>query len=222
MTGCVDGKDDFDAFVARSSSTAAGATAAGGSSAGGASAGGAAAGGSNAGGSNAGGGATGPAFPATGDYQLTILPNLASGDTDDDIFFLAKAVVTPSADGTTASLHLDLTALKLGATTKADQVGATVGGDATIATDGTFDMNLGDLTIDGAANPITVGSAILSTQTHLIGHALGSTFCVGLNGVVTAPIATTLSADADFGLFIPFASDGSVTPYDDYTVFHCP
>lgn len=110
---------------------------------------------------------------------------------DTPVYFLTRARLTPSADGTTGTLDLRATPLRA-----ADRTPVTGAADLTIAgipvgADGRFSVDVGTVTIPGAANPLEAGDIVASLV--LKGRlASADVICGDVQGQVTEPLALDL------------------------------
>jgi hypothetical protein len=158
-----------------------------------------------------------PTQAVEGTYYGACVAELAFGQANKRFSFFTTTKFTPEAAGGT--LELSIQPLKLAneappaTVTKADAVGSLIPAPpATVAADGKFRVELGTVTVPGAANPIS-GSDVEILNAFLQGRFAEGKFCSRLGGEVTKPAAAarTLNPAKNTCYFVPI-KDGDPMP----------
>lgn len=171
-----------------------------------------------------------PTQAVEGTYYGACLAELAFGQPSKRFNFFTLTKYTPDAAG--AKLQLSIQPLKVvnnnppPTVTKADAVGAEIStppGD--VASTGRFRLELGTVSVAGAANPIT-GSDVEILSAFLDGRFAEARFCARLGGQVTKPAAAARQLDPAQNIcqFVPI-KDGDPMPAfteADFQANSCP
>ncbi len=158
----------------------------------------------------------GASVPVDGVYFGACLTTLAAGRIDRVLRFYSEVKYTPDTGGN-ATVELKLTALKLGpnntappTVSKSETVGNTYTTTRSAAPRGIYQAPLGNVTVPGAANPIS-GRDILIEQAAAPGHFAVGKFCSQLSGHVTQPIDIELVGNTNACIYLP-VNEGDPTP----------
>ncbi|MEM6290803.1 MAG: hypothetical protein AAGA54_06040 [Myxococcota bacterium] len=128
----------------------------------------------------------------TGTFHFSLTPTPVSSTTP--FQFIAETTFTPTDDGG-GELVFDLQPLSLdvGSTSSPREfVGSVITVTTQVDAGGAFMQDLGEVTLEGAANPIT-GSNILATLQLTGAIQDEDVYCGIVNGMVTMPISLDLS-----------------------------
>jgi hypothetical protein len=176
-----------------------------------------------------------PASGATGTYYGACLSELAFDQVKKvfSFYVVTTGAIADAAPGDT--LALEATALKLESAgppaevSKAGEVGAATSAPAVAYTQPTeqYALQLGTVTIPGAANPISGSDVVISNTGLLVDVRAGQQrFCARMYGHVDAPAAAarTLDPAQNVCQFVPI-TDGAPTPtfsLGDFAAAGCP
>jgi hypothetical protein len=156
-------------------------------------------------------------------YAATCLPHVTT--VDKALRFVDTIVFTPAASGPGGTITATFNSLPVGATNATATVGPPIG-PATSPVDATgqFQLDLKNLTVLAAANPISPADVHFDVDTFVAGAlTMPDQFCGGLDGTVVSPINFTLDHCDDVCLFVRIADVNAPLPvYTDKSVFVCP
>lgn len=175
-----------------------------------------------------------PTQAVEGVYYGACLSQLAFGRLDRVFNFYTKTKFTPDPGGAGGTLTLSLQALTLGATGGPPETVSAAGlvgpeqaspqpASPNVTPEGRYTIDLGMVTVPGAANPIT-GRDVIIMNTKLVGRFAQDRFCARLNGNVTQPVQLQLEPPRNICQFVP-VTEGQATPTftpADFTPEACP
>jgi len=160
---------------------------------------------------------------ASQSYVMGCVSQATNGSVNDTTYFVATA--TFHASDTTGDGTFDFvdTALIATATDTTQSAGGdTIPINGSVVTGGKVDVVYGPTSIPASGDPLKIGPIVFSDTTlhFLIGP--GTHLCATLSGDVTAPLPQTLVAANNICVFFPFSgATGTVTPLTQDQV-HCP
>lgn len=154
-----------------------------------------------------------PTEAVQGLYFGSCLSTLAFFRLDRVLRFYTQTTFTPDASGGGGHLVMKLTPLKLGPTvngvssppttvSQSETVGSTFTLDSPTTPQGSYSGSLGEVTVPGAANPIS-GRDIVIEGTALAGRFAKERFCGQLSGNVVKPVPVTLNGPENTCIFVP-------------------
>ena len=148
----------------------------------------------------------------SGSYYTSCLPKELSAS----FVFVTTQKVTVFEDGTTGTLEMSFTALKVGATSMTETTGpVNMLPKTTIDANCAYTLNIGTLTLPTEAN--TLGRDLTATDVVLRGmFQIVDRSCAELDGEVKL-IELKLFGDGDICIFTRVAADGPVPEITDYT-----
>jgi hypothetical protein len=153
-----------------------------------------------------------------GTYLMACLSSLNPNPAE-ALLFKADALFTPMAGGggTFAFTQTPLVKNAQDVTQIAPMGTPVAVPSSPVAPDGTCDVHIGPTTIPASADPI--GPQIVFTDSSLHFHLTASPICASLSGHVTMPLTTDLDPTHSFCVLRP-----STPPFPTFTAadFHCP
>jgi hypothetical protein len=158
-------------------------------------------------------------------YVASCLPHVTT--VDKALRFQDQIVFTPSTTGPGGSISISFDPIVTNSTTAANTVGSIIGpAISPVDANGQFALDLKNLLVPGAANPIAPVDVHFDVDTTVFGQlTMPDSFCGGLDGAIVPPTPTTFTLDhcLDVCLFVRIDSPNAPLPvYTDKSVFVCP
>jgi hypothetical protein len=155
-------------------------------------------------------------------YFMACLASIFQGNLNDVLLFQTKLTFTPAAGGGGTLAWTDVALVKQ-ATDLSQTVGTPVSAMGTVTADGHCDVAFPDQTIiPAAADPLMPSDIIIKSSTFQLLVGSANQVCANLNAEILQPIPVTLQGTGNFCVFRPFAQPSGALPALKLADFHCP